>query len=153
MDEAYIPEIEDVFERNPDLALVKGNRFSDVSVMHKMPRTRLLGNAALSLMAKFASGYWNVLDPTNGFLALNARLLPSIDWHLFADSYFFELSVLCILGVKRLPITEIDMPAIYGDAPSSLSIKRVVREFPPLLFACFMRRMILQYLLFDICKL
>jgi hypothetical protein len=31
-----------------------------------------------------------------------------------------------------------------------LSIRRVVREFPPLLFACFMRRMIVQYLLFDI---
>jgi dolichol-phosphate mannosyltransferase len=150
MDVAYIPAIEDAFKENPDLALVKGNRFSDPSVIHKMPRTRLIGNAILSLMAKFSSGYWNVLDPTNGFFALNARLLPSIDWRLFANSYFLELSVLSLLGLKRLPIAEIDMPAIYGDAPSSLSIQRVIREFPPLLCACFIRRMVVQYLLFDI---
>jgi dolichol-phosphate mannosyltransferase len=150
MDAAYIPAIENVFEANPDLALVKGNRFSDPSVIHKMPKTRLFGNAVLSLMAKFASGYWNVLDPTNGFFALNARLLPSVNWRLFANSYFFELSVLCLMGLKRLPIAEIDMPAIYGDAPSSLSIVRVIREFPPLLCACFMRRMVVQYLLFDV---
>jgi len=29
-----------------------------------MPLLRLVGNSALSLMAKASSGYWNVMDPT-----------------------------------------------------------------------------------------
>jgi hypothetical protein len=31
-----------------------------------MPRVRLIGNALLSLVSKAASGYWDVMDPTNG---------------------------------------------------------------------------------------
>ncbi len=33
----------------------------------------------------------------------------------FSDRYFFEISVLCDLGLKGGKIAELDMPAIYGD--------------------------------------
>ena len=69
MDASYIPAIVDLFQGDPTLALVKGNRFADQAVLHQMPALRLFGNAMLSILVKFASGYWNVLDPTNGYLA------------------------------------------------------------------------------------
>ena len=43
-----------------------------------MPKRRLFGNAVLSILAKFASGYWNLVDPTNGYVAFNARLLAAV---------------------------------------------------------------------------
>lgn len=150
MDPAYIETIGALFSQDPSLVCIKGNRFFDSEVIHLMPKARLFGNAMLSLFAKGASGYWNVIDPTNGYLAFNADLLKLLPWQRFADSYFFEISVLCELGLKHLPILELEMPTIYTGAPSSLSIRRVLLEFPPRLFAMTCRRILVQYFLFDV---
>ena len=150
MDPTFIPVIRDLFSGDPSLVCIKGNRFFDASVIREMPRRRLFGNAVLSLLAKFASGYWNVIDPTNGYLAFNAPLLALLPWQNFADSYFFEISVLAELGLRRLPVLELEMPTIYTAAPSSLSIPRVVRDFPPRLLGLTLRRVLVQYFVFDL---
>lgn len=150
MDAAFIPTIRQLFTNDPYLACVKGNRFFDARVLQLMPGLRLVGNAILSLMAKFASGYWNLTDPTNGYLALSVNALRYLQWRNFADSYFFEISVLCELGFRRLPIAELEMPTIYTVAPSSLSISRVLFEFPPRLWKMFLRRIVIQYFVFDL---
>lgn len=150
MDPSFIDIIRNVFEADSALVLLKGNRFFDSDVMRRMPVNRLFGNAVLSLMVKVASGYWNSIDPTNGYLAFNANLLRLLPWQNFDDSYFFEISVLCELGLRRLPIVELEMPTIYTAAPSSLSISRVIYEFPPKIFRLMLRRMVVQYLVLDV---
>ncbi len=150
MDPAFIPIIRRVFLDQPSLVCVKGNRFFDSAVLRLMPKRRLFGNAVLSLLAKFASGYWNLIDPTNGYLAFNAPLLRMLPWQAFADSYFFEISVLCELGLKRLPILELEMPTIYNSAPSSLAIPRVIGEFPFRLMKLTIRRIVVQYFVLDV---
>ena len=42
------------------------------------------------------------------------------------------------------------MTSIYGEEQSSLSIRRVLWEFPPKLLRLFLRRITLQYFLFDV---
>jgi len=150
MDPSFIAIIRKAFSDDPSLVCIKGNRFFDASVIRQMPKRRLFGNAVLSLLAKFASGYWNVTDPTNGYLAFNASLLALLPWRSFADSYFFEMSVLCELGLRRLPVLELEMPAIYNGAPSSLSIPRVMLEFPSRLAGLIGRRVLVQYFVFDV---
>ena len=150
MDPSFISTMRRLFLRDPSLVYIKGNRFFDASVFKLMPKTRFIGNAILSLLLKFASGYWNALDPTNGYLAFNGTVLKKLPWRDFADSYFFELSVLCELGFRRLPILELEMPTIYTAAPSSLAISRVIFEFPPQLFRLTMRRLFVQYFIFDV---
>jgi dolichol-phosphate mannosyltransferase len=150
MDASFIPVIRDLLAADPSLVCVKGNRFFDSSALEHMPKTRLLGNSALSLLAKFASGYWNIIDPTNGYLAFNAGLLALLPWRKFDDSYFFEISVLCELGLRRLPLLELEMPAIYSGARSSLSIPRVLWDFPFKLVRLTLRRILLQYFVFDV---
>jgi hypothetical protein len=83
-------------------------------------------------------------------LAFKAELLKALPWETFADSYFFELSVLCELGIRRLPVLELEMPTIYTSAPSSLSIRKVFLDFPPRLMRATARRLIAQYFIFDI---
>lgn len=150
MDVSYIPSIVELFESEPNLAYVKGNRFFDPRVLSRMPAIRLFGNSCLSLLAKFASGYWNILDPTNGYLAFSGRLLPAVRWRTFADCYFFEISALCEFGLKRATIAEMEMDTIYGQELSSLSISRTLFAFPPKLARLFLRRLLLQYFIFDI---
>ena len=150
MDPSFIPLMTRLFEEDPSLVAVKGNRFFQAQVLEAMPKARLFGNAVLSLMAKFASGYWNTIDPTNGYLAFNGPLLELLPWQTFSDSYFFEMSVLCELGLRRLPLVELEMPTIYTSAPSSLSIGRVILDFPPRLLKFTLRRLLLQYFVFDV---
>lgn len=150
MDPAFISSIREFFVEDPSLVCVKGNRFFNSDVIRLMPKTRFIGNAVLSLLVKCASGYWNALDPTNGYLAFSGPLLKTLPWRSFADSYFFEMSVLCELGLKRLPILELEMPPIYTSAPSSLAIPRVIFEFPPQLLRLTMRRLVVQYFIFDV---
>jgi len=150
MDASYIPSIIACFQADPTLAYVKGNRFVSASVLHKMPKIRLFGNAVLSLLVKFASGYWNVLDPTNGYIAFNGHMLSGLRWQDFADTYFFEISILGELGLRQLPIGEIEVEPIYGTERSSLSIRWALWEFPGKILRLFFRRLLLQYFLFDV---
>jgi glycosyltransferase involved in cell wall biosynthesis len=150
MDPGYIPRFVELFEADPELIYAKGNRFANTDVLRHMPRLRLFGNALLSLAVKFSSGYWNLLDPTNGYVAFNGFALAEIDLEQFADSYFFEISVLCALGLKNAHIAELEMTTIYGDEQSSLSIRKVAVEFPPKLLALFFRRILLRYFVFDL---
>jgi dolichol-phosphate mannosyltransferase len=42
------------------------------------------------------------------------------------------------------------MPTIYNGAPSSLSIPKILWEFPPRLLRLTLRRILLQYFVFDV---
>ena len=50
----------------------------------------LLGNLFLSMATKAVSGYWNVVDPANGYTAIRADVLRRLDWRHVQERYFFE---------------------------------------------------------------
>ena len=149
MDATIIPEMVAVLKNSPLVALVKGNRFYESAVLRKMPRRRLIGNSALTLLVRTASGYWASIDPTNGFLAIRASYLNKIDTRDLENRYFFETSLLCALGIRRAPITEMDIPAIYASEISSMSITTVLWTFPLKLINAFTRRFTWQYIVAD----
>ena len=149
-DAARIPQIEAVFEAAPDVAMVKGNRFADPRVLDVMSAASLFTNAVLSIWAKLASGYWSVRDPANGVVAFTARSLRTYDWRAFADSDFFALDALCSFGLRRAPIAELEMTAVYGPPPSLRSLWAAMVTFPALLVGCFARRVLMHYVLLDI---
>lgn len=150
MDPRYIPSIVAVFEADPSVEFVKGNRFIDMNLVRAMPKRRLFGNSVLSLLLKLSSGYWNLIDPANGYLAFRAAKLRQLPWRDLADRYFFEGHVLCMLGMRKARIAEMEMPAIYGGEESSLSILRVVFEFPPKLLKLSLKRVLFQYFIYDV---
>ncbi len=129
---------------------MKGNRFADPATLRTMPAARLLGNAGLTLMVKFSSGYWTIVDPTNGFFAVRAVAVRESALATLADRYFFEIDLLCMLGLGRRTIAELEMPAIYGNERSSLSIAHTLLSFPPRLIARFLRRLLVNYLIVEI---
>jgi dolichol-phosphate mannosyltransferase len=150
MDVSYVPSMIDLMDRYAEIDMVKGNRFADAATLRTMPPARLVGNAGLTLFVKFSSGYWTIVDPTNGFIAVRAQTLDRLSLERLANRYFFEIDLLCELGLGRHTIAEMDMPAIYAGEHSSLSIVRVLVEFPPRLFSRFLRRLLLNYLIVEI---
>lgn len=129
--------------------LAKGNRFVHHAALRRMPHARLIGNALLSLGVKIVSGYWNGLDPTNGFVAIRAEMLRRLDVAWMADRYFFETSLLVELNIERARVADVALPARYGDAPSSLSVRRTLVTFPPRLLGALARRFYWRYLIQD----
>jgi dolichol-phosphate mannosyltransferase len=127
----------------------KGNRFVHHAALRAMPRERLVGNAALSFWVKAVSGYWNVLDPTNGFIAVRAATLRRLDQQHLADRYFFETSLLVELNIERARLADVALPARYGDAPSSLGVRHSLLTFPWRLIGALGRRFYWRYLIQD----
>lgn len=127
----------------------KGNRFRDFAAIRAMPQARRIGNVALSFLAKAATGYWRSFDPTNGFLAIRSDVLSQLPLHKIDPTYYFEISMLSHLYLIGAVVKEIPMPAQYAGEPSSLSIPRVMRQFPGRLLASLLRRIVLKNFVYD----
>ena len=127
----------------------KGNRFLHANELKSMPLIRRIGNAGLSFLTKAASGYWDIFDPTNGYTAIHASIIPLLNTEKLHKRYFFESSMLIELGMLHAVIRDIYIPARYQDEVSSLSESMALLEFPPRLFIGFLRRLITQYFIRD----
>lgn len=123
----------------------KGNRFFNPQHLSVMPKARLFGNAVLSLVNKFSSGYWSVIDPTNGFTAISKEAYWQLNTNSIDRRYFFESDMLFQLGIVNAVVKDIPMQSIYADEPSSLSISRVAVEFPPKYINRFLKRIGFRY--------
>jgi dolichol-phosphate mannosyltransferase len=149
MDPAFLPDLVRPLLTG-EAGYAKGNRLGSLAASRSMPFPRLLGNLFLSMTTKAVSGYWNVLDPTNGFTAIRADVLRRIDWAHLQDRYFFETSMLVELHLLRVPVRDVLMPALYGRALSSLRLFPTAVEFSARLVGALGRRLALEYVLLDI---
>jgi glycosyltransferase involved in cell wall biosynthesis len=127
----------------------KGNRFYFLNDLRAMPPARIFGNAVLSFMSKISSGYWNLFDPTNGFLAIHAGVLNILAHDRIAKRYFFESDLLHHLYLAEAVILDIPMKARYGDEESNLKISKVIPQFLGKHTTNFLRRLGLKYFLRD----
>jgi len=129
MDPRLIPAIaKPVVEGSADYS--KGNRFDSLENLFAMPKVRIFGNSILSLWAKFSTGYWSMTDPTNGFTAIHRRALEAMNLDKIRKSYFFESDILFRLNIANCVVADVPMVAVYGSEKSSMSIVKVMVEFP-----------------------
>lgn len=148
MDPAHLPRlVAPLAAVEADYA--KGNRFRDFGALRGMPKLRLFGNSALSFLVKAASGYWNTMDPTNGYTAIHRRALERLPLERLSQRYFFESDMMIELGILGAVVRDVEQPAQYGGEPSSLRIGRVLLEFPPRLLAGLVKRVFLKYFVYD----
>jgi glycosyltransferase involved in cell wall biosynthesis len=127
----------------------KGNRFRDFKSLQKMPFIRRVGNMGLAFLAKAATGYWHMFDPTNGFNAIRTEALAELPLEAIDRTYFFETSMLANLYLIGAVVKDVPMPARYRGEVSSLLVHRILFEFPPKLFTTFVRRLVLKNFIYD----
>ena len=148
MDTAYIDELISPLRSN-QADYTKGNRFRDFKALRAMPILRLLGNNALLFLVKATSGYWNIMDPTNGYTAIHRRTLLKLNLAKISKRYFFETDMLINLNIIGAVVQDIPVPARYGSETSSLSICRSLFSFPFKLFWGLTKRIFLRYFVYD----
>ena len=128
----------------------KGNRFYDLRQVSAMPPIRLFGNAVLSFMSKFSTGYWDIFDPTNGYTALHARVAAHLPLDRISARYFFESDMLFRLSTLRANVVDVPMRARYGDETSHLKISKIFTEFLFGHAGNFLKRVVYNYFLRDL---
>jgi dolichol-phosphate mannosyltransferase len=148
MDPALIPYfISPILKGQADYT--KGNRFYDLTHIGQMPVARLIGNAALSFLAKLSTGYWNLFDTTNGFTAIHAKVARRIALEKVSNRYFFETDMLFRLNTIRAVVVDVSMDARYGAERSSLHVSKIVFEFFIKHLRNFGKRVFYNYFLRD----
>jgi glycosyltransferase involved in cell wall biosynthesis len=127
----------------------KGNRFRDFKSLQKMPFVRRVGNMGLAFLAKVATGYWTIFDPTNGFNAIRSEVLAQLPLDKIDRTYYFETSMLANLYLIGAVVKDVPMPARYQSEVSSLLIHRILFQFPPRLLSTLLRRLVLKNFIYD----
>ena len=127
----------------------KGNRFRDFKSLQQMPFIRRVGNMGLAFLAKAATGYWHMFDPTNGFNAIRSEVLAELPLDKVDRTYYFETSMLANLYLIGAVVKDVPMPARYQGEVSSLLIHRILFEFPSRLLATLLRRLVLKNFIYD----
>lgn len=143
-----IPElIKPLLEKRAEFT--KGNRFRSPDVLIKMPLIRLIGNLGLSFLTKLSTGYWELFDPTNGFIAFSRNTISRIPLMKIDNRYFFETDLLFRLSLSDTLIEEISMQPLYKNEKSSLvPLLELFNFFFKHLFI-FFKRIFYQYFLLD----
>ena len=148
MNPSYIPRlIHPIINKTADFT--KGNRFRNIDVFFKMPKIRLIGNIFLSFITKLSTGYWELFDPTNGFIAINSNILEQIDLDKIDNRYFFETDLLFRCGLSDVVINEIPIPVIYNNEKSGLNPFIELFRYFFRHITIFLKRIIYQYFLID----
>jgi len=145
MNPLYIENLITVLIDNK-LDYAKGNRFFNLEIFNKMPLPRLIGNLGLSFIVKVVSGYYGIKDPTNGFTAISKQTLIDLDFSKLANRYFFETDMLINLNILNKKVKDVNIPAIYEDEESNLSVINSLVTFPLKLIKGFFKRIYYKYI-------
>jgi glycosyltransferase involved in cell wall biosynthesis len=128
----------------------KANRLFTGQAWQLIPRTRYLGNAALSFLTKIASGYWHVADSQSGYTAVNLETLKLLDLERVYRRYGFPNDFLVHLNVWNRRVRDHPSRPIYGVGErSGIRLRHVVPRISWLLWKGFFWRMKEKYVIRD----
>ncbi len=124
----------------------KGNRLLHRDVTSTMPAYRLFGNAGLTFLTKFATGYWQMMDPQCAYAAISRRALAAIPIAKMTRRYGYNADLLNMLNVHNFRVAMVEVKPIYGDAISGIKLRSYIPRVSYLLLRLFGRRLIHKYL-------
>lgn len=128
----------------------KGNRLFTGEAWRKIPKTRYMGNAALSLMTKIASGYWHVADSQTGYTVANHKVLSTLDLGGIYKRYGMPNDMLVKLNIYNFKVRDVEIQPIYGiGEKSGIKPLLVIPKFMYLLTKLFFYRMVQKYIIRD----
>ncbi|MFP9058972.1 glycosyltransferase family 2 protein [Natrialbaceae archaeon A-chndr2] len=128
-----------------EAAYAKGNRLGRSEEHASMSSWRLFGNVLLTILTKVASGYWEMMDPQNGYTALSTSVLETVDLEGLYEEYGFANDLLVELNTAGYHIADVSMPAVYGDEHSHIEYRTFVPRLSSLLLFGFFRRLRRRY--------
>jgi glycosyltransferase involved in cell wall biosynthesis len=98
----------------------KGNRLYHRDVLRVMPKWKLFGNIALTLLTKISSGYPRVVDSQCGYTAARAATLKQLDFQQIYRRYGFPNDLLAHMNTASARVTDVIVRPIYRDEETGI---------------------------------
>lgn len=149
MDPGNLPALLDPIAKG-QADYTKGNRYLDDAPWEKIPKIRFMGNAALSMLTKIASGYWHVIDSQTGYTVISRKALQRLDMDNLWKNYGYPNHMLVMLNVQYAVVRDVPIKAVYHEnAVSGIRLSKVIPRLSFLLLKWFLWRMWVKYVLRD----
>lgn len=126
-----------------------GNRLTYDGVSKIMPMYRFLGNSLLTLLTKFATGYWQLMDPQCSYCAISHKALKKIDIASMVRGYGYNADVLNRLNIYGFKAMNVDVRPVYGEQVSKIKLWSYVPKIIVILARLFLRRLWKRYVILD----
>jgi len=127
----------------------KGNRLLTDDFRTGMSKWRSFGNYLLSFITKIGSGYWQVMDPQNGYTAISRQALEVIDLDSVYPYYGYCNDLLIKLNAFGMRVMDVVMPARYGKEKSKIRYGKFIHKVAPMIFRGFLWRLRVKYTVLD----
>ncbi|MBP1698449.1 MAG: glycosyltransferase involved in cell wall biosis, partial [Deltaproteobacteria bacterium] len=128
----------------------KGNRLFQGDAWKMIPHYRYLGNSFLSLMTKFASGYWHLADSQTGYTGISLIALKKLDLDGIYKSYGMPNDMLIKLNQFDFRVRDVHIRPVYNiGEKSKMNLFKVIPRISWLLFKGFWRRLFFKYVIKD----
>jgi glycosyltransferase involved in cell wall biosynthesis len=145
MDPAFLPYLLDpIVARKCDYTM--GNRLISPAYRKGMSTWRFIGNTVLTMLTKIASGYWQMMDPQNGYTAISARALERINLDEIYPRYGYCNDLLVKLNVNTFRVINVPHPARYGREKSGIMYSTYIFKVSWLLLRDFLWRLKMKYI-------
>lgn len=147
MDPADLPALLDKLI-DGEYDYVKGNRLLHQQV-GDMPTYRFLGNSALTILSKFATGYYQLMDPQCGYTVIRNTALKRIPIEKMTRGYGYNADILCMLNIRRYRVADVEVKPVYGREKSKIKLRSYIPKTSWLLVKLFFRRLWQRYVVLD----
>lgn len=145
MDPKFLPDLlNPIVDNKCDYTM--GNRLTSPEFRKGMSKWRYFGNAILTLLTKIASGYWQMMDPQNGYTAISKRALERISLDDIYPRYGYCNDLLVRLNVLGFRVINVPHPARYGREKSKIKYSTYICRVSRLLLRDFLWRLKMKYI-------
>jgi len=127
---------------------VKGNRLLHRNI-GSMPRYRFFGNALLTILTKFATGYYPLMDPQCGYTVIKNSALREIPIEKMTKGYGYNADILCMLNIHGFRVTDAQVRPVYDREKSKIKLWKYIPKTSWLLVRLFFRRLWQRYVVRD----
>lgn len=129
-----------------DLDYVKANRFVHLEELKQMPAFRRVGNTVITILTKFATGYYSVFDSQNGYGVFKRKTLEDLPFEHIGRRYDYENTLLISLAIMDATVSDEPVPAIYGDETSTIPVFKTTMRALRVIWSGYWRRMYYKYI-------
>jgi glycosyltransferase involved in cell wall biosynthesis len=148
MDPAFLPDLIDpIIDRKCDYTM--GNRLVNPVYRKGMSKWRFFGNTILTMLTKIASGYWQMMDPQNGYTAISKRALERINLDNIYPRYGYCNDILVKLNVLSFRVINVPHPSRYGREKSGIKYSTYIVKLSRLLLHDFLWRLKMKYIVLN----
>jgi len=133
---------------NENYDYVKGNRLFHMDIS-SMPKYRLFGNSLLTLLTKFATGYYFSMDPQCGYTVIKNDALKKIPIKKMTKGYGYNADILCMLNIQGFEVADVEVRPVYGREKSKIKLWSYIPKTSYLLLSLFFRRLWQRYMVLD----